>query len=138
MAWKLYTQMGIFSMAKASLKPIIWMGDSKKVICELPKAVRREVGVALFWAEQGTTHPASKPMKGALQGVTEIVSDYDGDTFRAMYTTRIGREIYVLHVFQKKSKRGKETPKPDVDLITSRLKAAKAIHAQRMKKGDKS
>ena len=70
-------------------------------------------------------------MKGSLRTVMEIVSDFDGGTFRAMYTTRIGDEIYVLHAFQKKSKKGIATPKPDLDVIESRLKTARQLHAQR-------
>jgi phage-related protein len=61
--------------------------------------------------------------------VIEIVSDHDGDTFRAMYTTRIGDEIYVLHAFQKKSKKGIATPQHELDMIESRLKAARQWHA---------
>jgi phage-related protein len=70
-------------------------------------------------------------MKGNLREVTEIVSDYDGDAFRAMYTTRIGDEVYVLHTFQKKSKKGIATPQHELDVIESRLKAARQLHAQR-------
>jgi phage-related protein len=80
---------------------------------------------------------SEKPMKGSLRGVMEIVSDFDGDTFRVMYTTRIGDELYVLHAFQKKSKRGAATPQHEVDLIENRLKAAKQLHAERSVKRDK-
>lgn len=125
-------------MVNEPLKPITWMGDSKSVIQDLPDEVKDEMGTALLWAQRGGKHAAAKPMKGNLQGVTEIVSDYDGDTFRAVYTTRIGHEIYVLHVFKKKSKKGKATPKPDLDLIAHRLKAAKLLHAENIKKGRKS
>jgi phage-related protein len=76
-------------------------------------------------------------MKGSLREVTEIVSDFDGDTFRAMYTTRIGSEVYVLHAFQKKSKKGAATPQHELDVIESRLKAAKQVHAQRREARDK-
>lgn len=120
-----------------SEKPIIWMGSSKKYLRELPKEVRQDIGVALLWAQQGRKHSAAKPMKGGLREVTEIVSDFDGDTFRAMYTTRIGSEVYVLHAFQKKSKKGAATPQHELDVIESRLKAAKQLHAHRSEARDK-
>jgi len=76
-------------------------------------------------------------MKGSLRTVMEIVSDFDGNTFRAMYTTRIGDDVYVLHAFQKKSKKGMATPKQELDVIESRLKAARRLHAQRSEARDK-
>lgn len=118
-------------MAGTPQKPIIWMGSSKKDLREFPKEVRQDIGVALHWAEQGRVHSTAKPMKGSLRDVTEIVSDFDGDTFRAMYTTRIGDEVYVLHAFQKKSKKGIATPQHELDVIEGRLKAARQVHAHR-------
>jgi phage-related protein len=112
-------------------KPITWMGSSQRDLREFPKEVRQDIGVALHWAQQGRVHSAAKPMKGSLRTVMEIVSDFDGDAFRAMYTTRIGDEIYVLHAFQKKSKKGIATPTPELDVIESRLKTARQLHAQR-------
>jgi phage-related protein len=108
-----------------------WMGSSKKDLREFPAEVRREIGIALFWAEQGQLHPAAKPMKGHLRDVMEIVSDCEGDAFRAMYTTRIGDEVYVLHAFQKKSKKGIATPQHELYVIEGRLKAARQLHARR-------
>jgi phage-related protein len=124
-------------MAGMAAKPIIWIGSSRKDLREFPKEVRQDIGVALHWAQQGHVHSATKPMKGSLREVTEIVSDFDGDTFRAMYTTRIGSEVYVLHAFQKKSKKGAATPQHELDVIESRLKAAKQVHAQRREARDK-
>ena len=118
-------------MAGTPGKPITWMGSSKKDLREFPAAVRREIGTALFWAELGQLHPAAKPMKGHLRDVMEIVSDCEGDAFRAMYTTRIGDEVYVLHAFQKKSKKGIATPQHELDVIEGRLKAARQLHARR-------
>ena len=124
-------------MAGMSEKPIIWMGSSKKDLREFPKEVRQDIGVALHWVQQGRVHSAAKPMRDSLREVTEIVSDCDGDTFRAMYTTRIGSEVYVLHPFQKKSKKGSATPQHELDVIESRLKAAKQLHAQWSETRDK-
>lgn len=122
-------------MAGSTRKPITWMGSSKKDLRAFPPEVRREVGTALFWAEQGRFHPAAKAMKGVLRDVTEIVSDHGGGAFRAMYTTRIGDEVYVLHAFQKKSKKGIATPQHELDVIASRLKSARQLHARRTSGG---
>lgn len=118
-------------MAGPARKPITWMGSSKKDLRGFPAEVRREIGTALFWAEQGQLHPAAKFMKGNLREVTEIVSNYEGDAFRAMYTMRIGDEVYVLHAFQKKSKKGIATPQHELDVIEGRLKAARQLHTRR-------
>jgi phage-related protein len=118
-------------MAGPARKPITWMGSSKKDLRGFPAEVRREIGTALFWAEQGQLHPAAKLMKGNLREVTEIVSNYEGDAFRAMYTMRIGDEVYVLHAFQKKSKKGIATPQHELDVIEGRLKAARQLHTRR-------
>ena len=77
-------------------------------------------------AQFGGKHPRAKPWKGLGSGVLEIVEDYRTDTYRAVYTVRYATRVFVLHVFQKKSKKGIATPKPDMDLIKERLKAATA------------
>jgi phage-related protein len=80
---------------------------------------------ALYTAQQGMTDPAAKPLKGFVgTRVMEIVERYRADAYRAIYTTHFANAVYVLHVFQKKSKRGIATPKPDIDLIKSRLAEA--------------
>lgn len=79
---------------------------------------------------EGRKSGAAKPMKGLGSGVFEIVENYDGDTYRAVYTVRLQQAIYVLHAFQKKSKRGVKTPKPDLDLIRRRLEAARIEDAR--------
>lgn len=112
-------------------KTLVWMGSSRRDLAALPEDVRRQLGIALFWAQKGGTHPNAKPMSGPqLRGVTEVVADHVGDTYRAMYTTRIGEVVYVLHAFQKKSKRGIATPKAEIDLIVKRLKDAREHHKQ--------
>ena len=84
------------------------------------------VGYALYLAQCGDKHPATKPLKGFKgAGVLEVVEDFDGDTYRAVYTVKFAGVIYVLHAFQKKSKQGIATPKQDIDLIEARLKRAK-------------
>lgn len=99
-----------------------WMGDSRKRLREFPDAVRFEIGQALYQAEIGEPHLSASAMQGL--SAIEIVSDYRGDTYRGVYTTRLKGFIYVLHCFQKKSKVGIKTPKRDLELIRARLAVA--------------
>ena len=109
-------------------KPVIWIGSSKKDIGKLPEEVQRDIGYVLHLVQQGDSHSSIKPLTGKdLGGVYEIRSDYDTDTYRAVYAVNLGDAIYMLHVFQKKSKRGKTTPKPDMDAVRARLKRAKEV-----------
>ncbi len=119
--------------ASASLeaKPLIWIASSRDDICKLPNGVQRIFGFALRTAQMGGKHPDAKPLKGfAGAGVLEVVANDDGDTFRAVYTVRLGGRLYVLDVFQKKSKTGIATPKPDIDRIRARLKRAEQEHQE--------
>jgi phage-related protein len=112
-------------------KPVRWIGSSKEDLSEFPKEVRGRVGVALWQAQVGGKVPYAKPLKGfGDAGVLEIVDDFDGDTFRAVYTVRFAMAVYVLHAFQKKSKHGIATPKTELDLIDQRLKRAREDHEQ--------
>jgi phage-related protein len=91
----------------------------------LPQEVRRKVGYALYFAPRGEKHQAAKPLKGfGDAAVLEVVEDWDRSTYRAVYTVRFTAAVYVLHVFEKKSKRGPETPARDLALVRSRLKLA--------------
>jgi phage-related protein len=91
----------------------------------MPRLVHRAVGFALHLAQIGDKHLDTKPLRGfGSAGVLEVVEDHHGDTYRAVYTVRLKRAIYVLHCFQKKSVKGAQTPKPDMDLIRARLKVA--------------
>ncbi|HEX4311643.1 MAG TPA: type II toxin-antitoxin system RelE/ParE family toxin [Acidobacteriaceae bacterium] len=112
-------------------KPLHWIGSSLKEPRFFPAAVRTSVGFALSIAQYGGKHPSAKPWKGEGPGVLEIVRDHDGDTFRAVYTVRFDRAVYVLHAFQKKSPRGVTTRKSDVVLIHDRMKAAQRDYEQR-------
>jgi phage-related protein len=101
------------------------VGSSLSDLRAFPREVRRDLGQALFEAQTGGKHPAAKPLSGfGGAGVLEIVADYDGNAYRGVYTVKFGSVIYVLHAFQKKSKRGIKMPKRDRDLIESRLQAA--------------
>ena len=109
-------------------RPLFWEGSSKKDIKEFPIPVQKDMGVALFVVQLGRTPESAKQWKGLGSGVYELVEDHRGDTFRAVYTVRVGDAIHVLHAFQKKSKSGIGTPQPDVELIEKRLKSVLARH----------
>jgi len=98
-------------------KLLYWEGSSKK-----------DLGVALFVVQLGGLPLSAKRWKGLGPGVYELAEDHRGDTFRAVYTVCLGDAVHVLHAFQKKSKSGISTPRPDVELIEKRLKAVLARH----------
>ena len=103
-------------------RPIEWIGSSKEDLSEFPREVKITVGFALHEAQIGRKHPDAKPLKGfGGAGILEVVSIFDGDAFRAVYTVKLAGRIYVLHAFQKKSKSGISTPKTEIDLIKARL-----------------
>jgi phage-related protein len=104
---------------------ISWLYDSRKQLLSFPKDVRIQVGYALSEAQMGRKAVYSKPMTGLGAGVFEIVADHDGDTYRSVYAVKLGDDIYVLHSFQKKSTIGIKTPKPDLELIKTRLRRIK-------------
>jgi len=116
---------------KASdIKPLMWIASSKKNLLAMPAEVQDVIGFALHLAQIGAKSDFAKPLKGfGSAGVLEIVEDWDGDTYRAVYTVRFANAVYVLHCFQKKSVKGIRTPTPDLDKIRERLKAAEA-HAR--------
>jgi len=108
------------------------MGSSQDDLRAFPDDVQDVMGYALHVAQKGGKHPGAKSFKGGKDfkgtAVMEIVDDHDGDTYRAVYTVKIGNCVYVLHAFQKKSKKGIKTPKQDIDLIKSRFKGAMDRH----------
>lgn len=109
-------------------KLLEWIGSSHKDLMALPTDVRRFFGYALSLAQAGDQHDAAKVLKGfGGAGVLEIVEDDVGGTYRAVYTVKYEEAVFVLHCFQKKSKRGIATPKEDMDIIRARLKVAEAL-----------
>jgi phage-related protein len=111
-----------------SEKPLEWIGSSHKDLLTLPAEVRRFFGFALSLAQAGDRHDAAKVLKGfGGAGVLEVVEDDMGGAYRAAYTVRFAEAVFVLHYFQKKSKRGIATPKEDMDIIHARLKIAEAF-----------
>lgn len=112
-------------------KPLDWVGSSKHDFLGFPPPVQRDIGNALGLAQFGGKHPNAKPWKGEGPGVFEVVDDFDGDTFRAVYTVRFRHVVYVLHAFQKKSPRGSRTARTDIELIARRLRVARQDYEAR-------
>jgi phage-related protein len=112
-------------------KPLFWIGSSLNDLLAFPETVKDEIGAALSVAQVGGKHPSTKPWKGAGTGVLEVVEDYRGDAFRAIYTVRFADAVYVLHAFQKKAPSGIKTPRRDVELATQRLKLAEQDYEAR-------
>lgn len=119
-------------MASTDIKPVEWVGSSYKDFRFFPDAVQDVMGFALHQAQIGHIHPSAKPLKGfGGASVLEIIDDHRSDTYRAVYTVKFDSAIYVLHAFQKKSKKGIKTPQEDIELIRRRLKAAQEDYKSR-------
>lgn len=113
------------------LKPLFWIASSLEDVRSFSRAVREVFGFAMFQAQIGGKHIASKPLKGfGGAGVLEVVADDDGNTYRAVYTLKFKGAVYVLHAFQKKSKQGIKTPQYELDLIRARLAMAESHYRQ--------
>jgi phage-related protein len=107
------------------LRPLKFVGNSKKELSVFPDDVKQDMGHALFLAQEGGRAASVKTLQGFGGGsVVEIVEDHDGDTYRCVYTTKLSDVVVVLHAFQKKSKQGSQTPKHEMALINSRLRSA--------------
>ena len=113
------------------VRSLVWLGSSRRDLRAFPRQARREIGVALYAAQQGEADPAAKPLKGSGgASVMEIVSEDQRGAWRAVYTIRFAEAVYVLHAFQKKSKRGIATPKQELELIKRRLAEAARLHRE--------
>ena len=118
------------------LKPCRFVGSSLKDLSTFPEEVRGLIGHAPYEAQLGGEPVSAKALKGfGGRGVLEIVEDFDGDTYRAVYTVRFAGAIYVLHCFQKEAKKGIATPKHDIELIKARLRDAEEDARARSKEG---
>lgn len=114
------------------MRELVFIGSSRDDLRGFPSETTDVIGFALYTAQMGGKDPNAKPLQGFHgAGVLEVVDDYDGDTYRTVYTVRLSQAIYVLHAFQKKSKRGNETPQTHLDRIKERLKMAEAEDARR-------
>lgn len=121
------------------IKPLLWVSSSKKDLMEMPEDVVTNFGYGLHQAQAGKYPDIGKTLSGfGGTSVVELVQDHKGDTFRAVYTVKFSDIIVVLHAFQKKSRRGIETPKRDMELIRSRLKLAEEIYREWKRKEGKN
>ena len=117
---------------ESALKPVRWMGSSWRDLKAFPRPVQRDVGQALYAAQCGEEYPSVRALRGfGGRTVLEIIAPYERDAFRAVYTVRFGDAIYVLHAFQKKSKKGIATPQKEIELVKQRLAAAERNYRER-------
>lgn len=106
------------------LRQVCWLGDSRKQVRSFPREVRKRIGDALYDAQKGSKSPMAKAFKGGGGGIFEIAIRFDKEAYRAVYAVQIGKMIYVLHAFHKKSKQGIKTPRKEVEMIEQRYKQA--------------
>ncbi len=123
-------------MSPLDIRELVWLGDSLSMMRDFPVEVRQVTGYALYLAQTGGKHPGAKPLRGfGGAGVLEAIDDFDGDTYRAVYTVSFPEAVYVLHAFQKKSVRGRSPPKREMQLVRQRMLAAKRLHEARVGSG---
>ena len=118
-------------------RPLFWVASSRKDLLTMPEPAVRAIGMALGVAQYGGKQPSAKSWKGEGPGVLEVVEDFDGDTYRATYTVRFAKAVYVLHCFHKKSPTGIKTARSDIELVGRRLKAARLEYEERYGKAGK-
>ena len=112
------------------MKPLFFVGSSREDLRDFPEEVKDATGFALYLAQLGDRHPHAKPLHGfGGAGVLEIIENHDGDAYRTVYTVKLLYAVYVLHAFQKKSRRGIATPRQEIRLVIDRLRRAEAHHA---------
>ena len=112
----------------AGVKPLAWVGSAKRDLLALPEEVIDAFGYALYVAQTGKKHEKAKPLHGfGSAGVLEVVEDWRGNTYRAVYTVRFSAAVVVLHVFQKKAKHRIATPRQDMEVIRERFKVAEQM-----------
>jgi phage-related protein len=116
-------------MRRLLRRPLKWVGSSRKDVKAFPRSVQRDIGVALYVAQIGDVHPDAKVLKGfGGASVLEIVSLDKSGTYRAVYTVKFEDAVYMLHAFQKKSKKGIESPKEDIEVVRRRLTEVERVH----------
>ena len=109
-------------MTVRETRPISWIKAARKDFEEFPEEAQLEILRALTIAAEGQKADIAKPMKGLGSGVFEVALAWRGDAYRTVYAVQLGRDIWIVHAFQKKSKTGIRTPKQEIDLIEQRLK----------------
>jgi len=121
----------MIALLPTAKRPVEFVGTARRALNAMPDEVKSVFGYAIFQAELGEKHPDAKPLKGfGGAGVLEVVDDYQGDAYRAVYTVKFAGVVYVLHVFQKKSKKGAKTEQRDINTIKARLKIAEQHYAE--------
>lgn len=118
---------GEHNRMQSELKPLVFLGNTRRALVSFPEQVRRDFGHLLHLIQSGDTPTTTKPLSGFPVHVREIRLHYDKETYRSVYTVALGDRVYLLHVFHKKSKRGIATPKHDLEVIRSRLKEAERL-----------
>ena len=108
-------------------RPVVWLGNSRKNVQAVPKGAQKLLGDELQLIQFGGMPKDAKPFKGVGSGVLEIALRYATDAYRVVLAVQIGKRIYVLHAFQKKSKKGIATPQRDVELIKKRYAEAQEL-----------
>lgn len=120
-------------------KPLVFVADAEDDITAMPREVKRGFGFDLRTVQQGQTPGGASPFEGGhANEVMKLSERHDGNTYRCVYAAKLERAVYVLHVFQKKSNSGIATPQKDIDLVYTRLAAAKADHTERYGKENKT
>ena len=116
-------------------RPLVWIGRAEKDFSCFPREVRVVFGHALRRAQEGVREiPGAKPLtQGILKGlgVVELIDDFDGDTYRVVYTVKIGSVLAVLHTFKKKSTSGIATPQHEIRIIRNRYRAAVRLYSKK-------
>jgi phage-related protein len=117
-------------MSNDDAKPLRWISSARDDLKEFPAPVRQIMGTALYLAQTGGKHLSAKPLRGITKGagVLEVVDDHDTNTYRTVYTVRFADVVYVLHAFQKKSKKGVKTPVHEIELIRARYEQARIAY----------
>lgn len=117
----------------STIKPLEWIGSSKKDLLAMPQEIRKMIGHSLHLAQIEEEDIDSKPLNGfGSAKVREIVKSDSEGTYRGIYTVKFEEAVYVLHIFKKKSKTGIKTPQQEINLIKSRLKDAEFLHKSRI------
>jgi phage-related protein len=114
-------------MDEDHVKPVVWVGNTRKQVRLFPLEVRQDIGAALFDVQKGSKPPQAKPFKGVASGVLEIITRFETNTYRTVYAVQIGKRVYILHAFQKKAPKGRKMARLDVEMIERRYKEAVEI-----------
>jgi phage-related protein len=117
------------------MRPLVWLGNSLRNLRAFPAEAKKIIGDELQLIQFGGMPKDAKGFKGVGSGVFEIALRHDAEAYRTVVAVQLGRSIYVLHAFQKKSKKGVATPKPDVDLIKQRYKEARGLAEHEQEEG---